>query len=252
MTSRKLFIITAIIIGVLVLLAGGALLLVKVLVTPEMIRKNVLPRVEKAMDRRIDMADAKIGLFSGIALSGLKVYEKDGKGPFVSLREARLHYQILPLLSRRVVVDEIVLDTPDIHIVRNSDGSFNFSDLLRKEKPETPAREEKTPFSFAVARIKVSDGRVIYDDRKGISGKPFVFKAQDINIGVKNFTPDRPLSIFGLFLFEARSLRFNVDVTIISAERWLAVCQPPSNKRRPTHGSGTSDQDRRIVQEKLA
>ncbi|HKZ18449.1 MAG TPA: AsmA family protein, partial [Geobacteraceae bacterium] len=192
MTSRKLFIITAIIIGVLVLLAGGALLLVKVLVTPEMIRKNVLPRVEEAMDRRIDMADAKIGLFSGIALSGLKVYEKDGKGPFVSLREARLHYQILPLLSRRVVVDEIVLDTPVIHIVRNSDGSFNFSDLLRKEKPETPAREEKTPFSFAVARIKVSDGRVIYDDRKGISGKPFVYKAQDINIGVKNFTPDRP------------------------------------------------------------
>jgi AsmA protein len=190
MTSRKLLIISVIIIGVLVLLAGGALLLVKILVTPEMIRKNVLPRVEKAMNRRIDMGDAKIRLFSGIALNGLKIYEKDGNGTFVTLREARLHYQFLPLLSRRIVVDEIVLDAPDIHIVRNSDGTFNFSDLLRKEKPENPAPEEKTPFTFNVARINVSDGQVIYDDRKGISGVAFVYKAQDINVDIKNFTPD--------------------------------------------------------------
>lgn len=192
MTSRKLSIIFAIIIGVPVLLAGVALLLVKALVTPEMIRKSVLPRVEKAMHRRIDMTEAKIGIFSGIALSGLKVYERDGNGFFVSLKEARLHYQILPLLSHRVVVDEIVLDTPDIHVVKNSDGSFNFSDLQRKEKPETPVREGKTPFTFAVSKIEVSDGRVVYEDRKVISGSPFVYNAQDINIDIKNFTPDQP------------------------------------------------------------
>jgi hypothetical protein len=45
--------------------------------------------------------------------------------------------------------------------------------ISAQEKPETP-REEKDTFTFAVARINVSDGRVIYDDRKGISGKPFV------------------------------------------------------------------------------
>ncbi|HET6420501.1 MAG TPA: AsmA family protein [Geobacteraceae bacterium] len=195
MVSRKLFGIFAIIIGVLVVLAGGVLLLVKALVTPEMIRKNVLPRVEKAVHRRMDFDDAKIGLFSGIALSGLKVYEKDGKGSFVSLKEARLHYQILPLLSHRVVVDEIVLDTPDINIVRNTDGSFNFSDLTHKEKPEAPAREAKTPLNFAVSRISVSDGRVIYDDRMGISGTPFVYGAKNIDIKIKNLTPDHPFPL---------------------------------------------------------
>ncbi len=195
MKSRKPFIICAIVIGVLVLLAGGALILVKILVTPEMIRKNVLPRVEKAMHRRIDMADAKIRLFSGIALTGLKVYTKDGQGTFVSLKEARLRYQLLPLLSRRIVIDRIVLDNPDINIIRNADGSFNFSDLLQKEKPETPVKEEKTPFTFAVSRIEVSDGRVAYDDKKGISGSPFLYKAQDITIDVKNLTLDHPFSL---------------------------------------------------------
>jgi AsmA protein len=195
MTPRKPLIICAIVIGVLVLLAGGALILVKILVTPDMIRKNVLPRVEKALHRRIDMADAKIGLFSGIALRGLKVYDKDGKGTFVSFKEARLHYQFMPLLSRRVIIDEIVLDTPDINIVRNPDGSFNFSDLLSKEKKEAPAKEEKSSFTFVVSKISVSDGKAVYDDRKGISGSPFVYKAQDININIKNFTPDLPFPI---------------------------------------------------------
>lgn len=195
MASRKIFKIFGIIIGALVLLAGGVLLLVKAMVTPDMIRKSVLPRVEKAMHRRIDMADAKIGLFSGIELTGLKVYDKDGKGSFVSLKEARLHYQILPLLSHRVVVNEVVLDTPDINIVRNTDGSFNFSDLAHKEKPEAPAREAKTPLNFAVSRISVDNGRVIYDDRMGISGSPFVYEAKNIDIKIKNLTPDHPFPL---------------------------------------------------------
>ncbi len=195
MASRKIVKISAIVAGVLVLLAGGVLLLVRALVTPEMLRKSVLPRVEKAVHRRVDFADAKIGLFSGIALSGLKVYDRDGKGYFVSLREARLHYQILPLLSHRVVVDEIVLDTPDVNIVRNPDGSFNFGDLLRKEKPEAPAREGKTPFTFAVSKISVRDGRVIYNDRKGISGFPFAYEAKNIEIKIRNLAPDRPFPI---------------------------------------------------------
>ncbi len=195
MTSRKLTIIFTSIVGVLILLAGGALLLVKVLVTPEMVRKHVLPRVEKAVHRRIDMVDAKIGLFSGIALRGVKVYEKDNKETFVSVGEARLHYQILPLLSRKVVVDEIVLDSPDIRIVRNSDGLFNFSDLLRKEETIVPVQEEKTPLSFAVAQIKVSNGRVVYVDRKGLAGSPFEYTVQKVNIDIKNLTPDRPFPL---------------------------------------------------------
>lgn len=196
MNTKKLSIIIAVVIGILVLLPGGALLLVKILVTPEMLRKNVLPRVEKVVQRRIEMGDAKIGLFSGIALKGVKIYEKDGKGPFVSFAEARLHYQFLPLLSRRVVVDEVVLDTPDINIVRNLDGSFNFSDLLRKKQKEIPTTE-KTPVTFAVAKVEVTDGQVRYDDRKGIFGAPFTYNLREIGIEINNLTPDKlfPLEI---------------------------------------------------------
>jgi AsmA protein len=195
MSSKKSLIIVGVIIGVIVLVVGGASLLIRILVTPEMIRKNILPRVENVLQRRIEMNDAKIGLFSGIALRGLTVYNRDGKGPFVSLKEARLHYQILPLLSRRVVVDELVLDKPGIHIVRNPDGSFNFSDLIKKEKPKTPEQAGKTPFSFAVAKIRITNGRVDYDDRKGIAGSPFTYEVSDVGLNVTNLAPDHPFPV---------------------------------------------------------
>ena len=196
MNTKKLTIIFAIVIGILILFSGGALLLVKILVTPEMLRKSVLPRVEKVLHRRIEMADAKIGLFSGIALKGVKISERDGTSQFVSFAEARLHYQFWPLLSRRVVVDEIVLDTPEIHVVRNPDGTFNFSDLLKKQQPETPvAEEEKTPVAFAVSKVEVKNGQVLYDDRKGISGAPFTYKLQNIGVEIKNLIPEQPFPL---------------------------------------------------------
>lgn len=196
MNKRQLTIIISVVVGILVLLPVGTLLLVKFLVTPDMLRKSVLPRVEKVVHRRIEMADAKIGLFSGIALKGVKISERDGTSQFVSFAEARLHYQFWPLLSRRVVVDEIVLDTPDIHVVRNPDGTFNFSDLLKKQQPETSAAEEgKTPVAFAVSKVEVKDGQVLYDDRKGISGTPFTYKLQNIGVEIKNLTPEQPFPL---------------------------------------------------------
>lgn len=192
MNTQKLSIIIVLVIGSLILLTGGALLLVKILVTPEMLRENVLPRLEKVMQRRIEMGDAKIGLFSGITLKSVKIHGKDGKEPFVSFAEARLHYRFLPLLSRRVVVDEVVLDTPDLYIVRNLDGSFNFSDLLRKKQPEIPpAEREKSSFTFAVAKVEVTDGQVRYDDRKGIFGSPFIYNLQEIGVEINSLTPDK-------------------------------------------------------------
>ncbi len=195
MISRKLIIVFGIIVGAFVLLIGGASLLVKLLVTPEMVKKTILPRVEKALQRHIQLGDVKIGIFSGIELHNLTVHEREGNETFVSVNEVHLRYQILPLLSRRVVVDDVILAAPRIHVVRNNDGSFNFSDLLKKEKPKAAEREEKTPLSFAVAKISVADGRMVYDDRKGIFGSPFVYEASNVGIAVKDLTPDHPFPV---------------------------------------------------------
>jgi AsmA protein len=194
MTLKKLATICGIVLGIIVLMAGGATLLVRYIISPDMVRKTVIPRVGNALQRHVEIGDVQIGIFKGISLSDLKLYERDGKGVFVSLSKAHLRYQLLPLLSRRVVVDEIVLDSPHVSIVRNLDGTFNFSDLLKKGKTQE-SEKEKTAISFAVARFSVSDGRVTLNDRKGVTGTPFTYGIGAIVIKAKEFTLERPFTI---------------------------------------------------------
>jgi hypothetical protein len=189
MIPRKLVIIFGVILGTLVVLAGVASLLVKVLVTPEMIRKIVLPRMEEAIQRPIELRDAKIGIFSGITLLGLTVYERNGKEPFVSVKDARFRYQLLSLLSRRFVVDKIVLVSPHIHVIRYTDGTFNFTDLINKERSRGSGQKG---LSFAVAAITVTNGSMAFEDRGGIFGSPFSYQVRDVDIRAKGLRPDQP------------------------------------------------------------
>jgi AsmA protein len=180
-------------IGAVVVVVAAAAILVRVLVTPELVRKAVLPRVEKALERRVELGDVQIGIFSGIGLRSLVVHEREGKEPFIAAEEVRLRYQFWPLLARRVVVDEVTLVKPRFRVVRNPDGTFNFSDLLKKEaQPKPEASQEKTPLKLAVAKISVADGRVAYDDRLGIAGAPFAYEVTGIGVEVRDFALDRP------------------------------------------------------------
>ena len=71
--------------------------------------------------------------YYGITLHDLSVSEPEGGEPFVAADAVVLRYQLLPLLFRHVVVDEVRLDAPRIRIERLPEGRFNFSDLLPGE-----------------------------------------------------------------------------------------------------------------------
>ena len=207
MRLRKLAIISGIIVGMLILIVIASSILVRYIISPDAVRKIVLPRVEKALLRHVEIGDVGIGIIKGISLRDLKVYERDGKEVFVSLSAADLRFQLLPLLSKKVVVDKVVLDSPRISIVRNADGTFNFSDLLKKEEPKETG-EEKTALSFAVARFSIDDGRVVYNDRKGLAGSPFTYEIGSIDVKSKDFTRERPFPVTFSATVPGASLRY--------------------------------------------
>ena len=156
----------------LVLVAVLLPLLVKLLVTPERIKQVVIPLAEKSLQRKVELGEIEVGLFSGIELHNLKVYEQDGETLFVGSDLVRLKYQLMPLLSLRVVVDEVLLKRPQIRIVRLTDGNFNFSDLLQQTKRVEPStsqavqekEEEKSGFQLLVSRVRLGEGHLLFLD----------------------------------------------------------------------------------------
>lgn len=189
MTTKKIGKIAAIALAVILVLVGLAAILVKILISPEMVKKTVLPKISERIERQVTLGDAEVSIFSGIRLRDLVIQEKDGSGPFLKAGAIRLNYRFWPLLAGRVEVNEVLLESPLMKIVRYPDGSFNFSDL-KKEKPKTEEPKEKKALHLAVSKAGFSGGKIIYEDRKGINGQAFTTEITAIGLAASDIALD--------------------------------------------------------------
>jgi len=178
-------------------------LVVKIVITPERVRATVLPLAEEQLDRKVDFSGLGVSIFSGITLEGFTVFEADGKQPFVSLDGLVLRYRLLPLLTGKVVVDEVSLVKPRIVVVRNADGSFNFSGIGKtgEGKPSeastksAPQGEDGEGIDLLVASVTVRDGEVIYRDHALQPGKPFELTLAAIEVQASDISLDKSFPV---------------------------------------------------------
>lgn len=180
--------ITGIILAIIVVLFASLFVLAKILITPERVKKTILPLAEKALHRSVQLGDIKIGIFSGIVLKDLAILEKEGSEPFVRAGSVTLKYQFLPLLSKRIVVDEILVGSPNISVIRKEDGSLNYSDILIKKEPkEKPSAD----VDLLVSKISLSKGKLIFEDRSGKAPTPFRYSLDDVEFSSNDMALDR-------------------------------------------------------------
>jgi AsmA protein len=195
---------------VVALLAGlvvALLVLANVLITPELVRQTILPLAEENLQRKIDLGDIQVSLFSGIEIQGLTIYEQDSDEIFVATDLVRLKYQLLPLLAMKVVIDEVRLEKPIIRVVRFNDGQFNFNNLLsgagadersrRLASDETPKEPASTPISLLVSQVLVQDGQLTFLDHVLNDQAPYRYELSALQLAAKgvSLTGKIPLSI---------------------------------------------------------
>lgn len=201
-----------------VVLIGALTVAAKLLITPERVRRTVIPMAETALQRPVELGEIKVGIFSGISLQGLVVREKGGKEIFVAADRLVLRYQFWPLLRRKVVVDEVSLREPRIRVTRLADGSFNFSDLLGGED-KAPAPAAKAPPSGAppldllISEVNIRGGELLFVDQAVAGGGDAPsYKVSRLDLSAPGFALNRsfPVEISGL-LNEA-PLKFTGEV----------------------------------------
>ena len=192
MNRQKLLKIAGVSAGIVVALLVGLTILVKVLISPELVKKTVLPKISDAINRQVSLGDVSVSIFSGIRLHDLVVQDREGSEPFLKADAIRLEYRFWPLLRKRVEIEQIRLESPLVRVVRNGDASFSFSDLLvKKQKPAQPVEPKaKDPIDLSVSEVVVSDGRVIFDDRKGLGGKPYQIEITAIQFAAQQISLD--------------------------------------------------------------
>ena len=156
---KKFLVITLSLVVVIII---ALTIFLKIYVTPEKIKEFLIPAAEEFLNRKVSIDEIGISLMKGISLKGFTIKEPDGKTDFISCKEFVLKFKLIPLLSRKVIIDELRLVSPAVRIERTKSGKFNFQDIGQKKtadlKEEKPADESGgLPVSLLVSNVSVKD-----------------------------------------------------------------------------------------------
>ncbi|NPA15175.1 MAG: AsmA family protein, partial [Deferribacteres bacterium] len=168
---RTLFKMLAVLVFLAVVAVIALNFIVKSYLKEERIKALVIPKVEEALGRKVDIEKVGVSLFKGVILKGFVIKEQDGKTDFLRVGEFVLKYKLLPLLKKQIVISEIRIDSPYVRIYRDASGKFNYETLRilnRKDSEEagqkSAAKGEAFPFSLTVEKVEVNNARLVVRD----------------------------------------------------------------------------------------
>ena len=132
------------------------------LILPPILKNVLTNKLSAGLHRSVSIRQVKVNPFMlSATLRGVLIKERNGRDRFISFDELYVNAQLMSIIKRGIIVSEVKLVGPHVTIIRNKDGSYNFSDLLQA-KPKQKAGGEKPRFSFN--NIQVSRGSIEFFD----------------------------------------------------------------------------------------
>jgi AsmA protein len=190
--------------GAILLCLVAALLIVPHFIDLGIFKRTYLPFVEESLRRRIDVGEVRLSLIPtpSIRLSDLKVSESPAFSDktFFTARQLQLGLKFWPLIRGRFEVTEFVLDHPVINLLKEADGTFNYTDLagigvpLAKRKEGSrkaraaKAQDPTTTMPLLIPnRIRIKDGQLILQTKAQKT-----VKLNAIDLSLQEFSADQP------------------------------------------------------------
>lgn len=234
--NRPLKISLAIVLLIILVLAG-VLVAAKLLVTPERIRATVVPLAEKSLQRKIDIGSIEVGLFSGVSLDHLKIYDRQGREPFIAAERGVLKYRFWPLLLGRVVVDQVLLVAPTMTLERFADGSLNLGSAAAP--PKGPPAEAVAPaarpaakpaassIDLLVTSVEVQNGSLLFIDHQLNPQAPFRYQLDKLNLQARDVSLQKefPVTLTAQINGAPLSLDGNLDLAGKTSDLQLEIKQ---------------------------
>jgi AsmA protein len=174
-----------------------AILVVLLIALPFFIDVNSFrPKIESeasnALGRPVKLGNLSLSILSGtVGVDNISIADDPAfsKSAFLTAKSLDVGVELLPLIfSKELNVTKIVLDSPQITLLKAPNGTWNFSSLASASAKKTPAPENASsaaPQNFSVAKLKIKDGKLTVG-KVNSNAKPQVF--DDLQIDVTNFS----------------------------------------------------------------
>ncbi len=146
-----------------------------------------------------------------LKLQGLSVDAPRGKEKkLISVQEAFVSVNLLPLLSGNVEVDTVRLEKPIINLEKLSDGSVSWlAEMTQKETPKNSSNDNnkfETSRSLSLDKIIINKGQISYKD----FGTGASHVAKDINLNVSAQSLQGPFFVDGDLIYNDRMLKIGL------------------------------------------
>jgi len=180
------------IIGIVVVLLLLVAITLPFLINVNSFRPKLESALTEALGREVKVGNLSLSILSGsVSAEDLSIADDPAfsKDPFVHAKSLKVGVEVMPLIfSKTLHVTDITLDKPEIALLRDASGKWNFSSLGNKSaaaKPAPASGPSSTP-DLSVSKLDVKDGRLSVN-RANSSIKPHVY--DDVDISVRDFSP---------------------------------------------------------------
>lgn len=106
-------------------------------------------------------------------------------GDLIAVNSAQLRVKLMPLLGKRVEVDTVVLNEPELRIVTLKNGVDSFSGLagssVGDKKTSTESTDSAQSLDFVIEGLEINNALVVVDDRS--KGERFEIHNFNLNTG---------------------------------------------------------------------
>ena len=158
--------IVLIVVSVLIVLV----LLVPFLIPVNQFRPTIEEKASAALGRKVELGNLSLSLISGsLSADNITIGDdpKFSSSPFLTAKSLKVGVEMMPLiLSKTLHVTGIAIDTPQVTLLHNAAGVWNYSSLgasaakaKAKEAPEKPS--EAGAAEVSVRKVTLSDGSII-------------------------------------------------------------------------------------------
>ena len=172
---KKLKILLLATAGVIVILCVAAFIAIKVFLPQDKIRTYITDYAKNNFNREISFDNLSFTLI-GINLEHFKMSEKAtfNEGTFIKSDKFTIKIALLPLLSKKIEVGNVLFNSIDINVTKDKDGKFNFDDMIKNsvkttenndknEKKGSNYKEQKS-FSVTVKDFTIKDANIKFID----------------------------------------------------------------------------------------
>jgi AsmA protein len=206
---KRLLVISGIGVGVILLIV----ILVPLFINVDSFRPELEKKLSAALNRQVHIGKIDASILSGGASASEIVIEDDpafNKGPFLKASSVKIGVQMMPLIfSKQLKVTSLTIQKPDITLLKNAAGKWNYSTIgasaqsttpepsgksapPAKSAPAPPGKSAPEPAGKAapdvsVDKFEIADGTVRVGHSSGHSaGKESVY--QNVNLVAHNIS----------------------------------------------------------------